>query len=981
MDDHAFKNFDKLQVSKESITLAYDFTPDQLDRLKLLLYSDAQSTVSMANIALFIRHASFAKVNTNYKKVGFRYYAGFGSVSYMSKVVRQYVFGKDGIEIDIKNCMFAFYSELSVFTEGARDVAVERYPHLFRYVLHRDDVVEKLIASSMRESPPPASYIKRTVIAAVLGWDGVRHVFDEEGTDFLKGLQKEVTALSKIAIQKYNLRWLVSAKKKQAAQLFESVGQSAASAGSVASALLAKGPSKPLAKKQQALVDSMVGTDESDGLLFEMGDPLKNRAATSICALYQFAESSWWQHAVYWIKMFGPGITDMSWIFDGIIISPPKEYRSSVRRVEHKKFVLKIKEAIPHMVAYANDRSGWKFTVTTTVFEPTIDEYMEIFRAPSFAGGDSWFRVRKAITHYLGAVDSLQRFNSGGGTYIVKSVDGFGPRVYRIVDDSSSKGPLLAGQFIKSRLQEIIPEAFDDVVTKKINDWIDSKQHGMFPLISMTGSRGEWTPNLDCMAIRDGRVYINYETLSLEFIPLAELEDPRPCFEYYDTTWEEINTILARPLALDAPNFHSVLSHQMDAPNLDVMIIMIGKTITSPHHPNTDKWGVIPLTVGTTQLGKSVLLQTVVQCMPLANITTQAITDKSSENFIPIQESTRVLIMDEAESARKKLGAPTMKTFATNGPFDVDVKHNPVGLHFPNGAFMNLFMVGNDFYGNGHTKSSSGPVSIDPALAERIVYFDWVTPIADHNRDTRIFERIKKNEILAIKLHCIKKYLDVCKEDKFWDNIATPELREQRLRAKEMGDPAQEIINGRSEVYQVEVDPGFFLESQEWTDAVKHYVRQEKNQGGEFDVDVLTCILGRAGMMIERNFKICRGCGVGRPNKKTNPCMCGPGAGDNRKTARIIRGLKLLKKMDNGELRVISRPYVEKSVDRSSPAAAGDDEEEAKDDAESVEREYDGLLEALVDQIPFDDMDSVVSRFAAMLRAKAIVPGTSYRPS
>jgi hypothetical protein len=976
--------FSKAALAKTTFMTYYKFTPDQMQRVNELKHADSLSPVPFANVGVFIRSASMSNITLFHRRKGFRYYPAFGSPAYMSKSVREFIFGPDGVDIDIKNCMFAFYYQLGVRVEGSEEKAQQSYPTLTEYFMDRgafrSSIAECLFEGRAHVDRTYAC--KRIIIAAVMGWKDYTRMMDAEGAARIKALSQEVVHIAVVAVQQYDLDWLVNSKKseiKGIAAAAKKANKSLSSDGSILESLFPRGKGKYKSKALAKKIDKLATICEDDSILIEDAGASSN--ASMICALYQFAESSWWAMARKWLADFTE-ITDVIPIFDGAIISPPLDSRFNVRKKAYTEFMRKLPDRISQMVEYANLKSGWKFEVDITVGDLTDEKRLTIFQAPSYLLEDEWGRVRMAATHYIGAVDSLMRFNTGTGTYLVKPVTGYGDKVFELVYDSVGQAPLRAIVYVNSRLKKIVPGAFDSVSASRLDEWIQFKQTDRFPLIQLGGSVDKWTPDLDCFAIRDGRFVLDCEHRKLVFThhAAAALGELPPCFQYFDIDFATYQERSALSFKEQAPNFFKILNYQMDEPNIEVFAIMFGRLLCKPHDKHLDQWGVVLAIIGTTQIGKSVVLRTLLECLVLSWITGQAISDKSSKNFMPITRESRVLVMDEAEKAREKIGDPTLKTIATNGPFDADVKHNPVGMHFPNGAFKHMALFGNAFYGNEDGKGSSS-LKPDKALAERIVYMCWSKPVPDNQRDTGIFQRIKSSELVYIKTYCINAYLRVCKESKFWDKIATDELREERARAKEFGDPGQEILNGRSAKFRVQQDNNFFLEVQYWIDTVSIYTKAEKNDN-RGDIDAMACVRGRDGFHIETNFKICSVCGSGRPSKR-NPCQCAGGC-PKVKTARIIRGLKLTSMNGDGVEQLMSRPYVDVGVSRAKKNAAAAADEEAKDDpgggAFNEETAYTDLLAKLSELVPLDRVGDAIAAFSNTLNNRLIEEGDNYRP-
>ena len=99
---------------------------------------------------------------------------------------------------------------------------------------------------------------------------------------------------------------------------------------------------------------------------------------------------------------------------------------------------------------------------------------------------------------------------------------------------------------------------------------------------------------------------------------------------------------------------------------------------------------------------------------------------------------------------------------------------------------------------------------IDKAFIERVAWFKFENLVTDQNRDPTLGQKLGTErgaqyiyQALCF-LNCMKT---PDKAQKFWLNVASPNLRENRELAKLEGDLCAQLLNNHSEYYRILPDP------------------------------------------------------------------------------------------------------------------------------------------------------------------------------
>ena len=780
---------------------------------------------------------------------GGRFYGIGCSMQFVPKWIRNYLFGDNCIYLDCTNT-WAF---ALVNLKRVMEIDMET-PILDEYV--SDPVQFRSIVQRGLKFPEMTSKVKQLILWAVHGYDGMDSHLSGNALSKVTELTSEVDLLTVRLLDKPQLSQLLSNFKatESATEQLEIAANAIdtdAPADDVGGALTPKKPKKP--KK---------APKSTDASMFVLNPEHHIRCTSSmgrrVSALYTLVESE----TTYALQKFLDDEEEFDTqilIFDGLVARPRQDYLKCVRDLDG---------LCERAREYVRSKFGWDMQIKAECMDSTRSQFLMLNGPKVFHDLPPLAQLIRHVIYALGEKRGLKRF----GNALLEEVPGF-PSLYQIlrypvkgstgciVGTSQDPMPLIHATLDTSPYSAYASCAHE----KKLFDWFMENQDMRFEKFYMRGT------NMWQVRFQDGLVDFhtddnvpifrdwNFFKSTGASIPVHFLSYPTV---NYNKTVQHIRDFEsgARPDS-PAPLFDAFIQYQLCKEDIQTLRILLGRM----QMPLKDGWNVCVIITGPEQVGKSVILNEIKHKVPLAGQLVKVLTGKSSDKF-PLGDITNkhLVVTDEAESLISKLGYDLLKSLVSNGAFDADVKYKSETSR-PDGAGLLLVGVGNSLLDQTQY--------IDKAFVERVAWFKFEKLVDDKNRDPTLAVKLGTErgvhhiwQALAF-LNCMKT---PNLAHKFWLNVASPNLRENRELAKLEGDLTAQLINNHSDFYRVLPDPNALpLFVDELQKALMSYMQMERKMDPKKLPRNWIDAVKRVPYYSVRKEEVCSRCHTFAPTKRT----------------------------------------------------------------------------------------------------------------
>ena len=786
----------------------------RLDELLFLVRLDPMLRLTLERFRAELNGVAVVVNKYRQHSNGGRFYGIGSSMQFVPRWVRNYLFGDNCIYLDCTSTWAYALDNLKRVMEDETDT-----PTLSRYVQNPTEFREAVQSGlKYKYSTPSQNYskVKLIILWAVHGFPDIAKHLEGDALLLVERLASDVDLLARSLLHKPQLYHLLPNYKSTEQTLTQLEAVCAQNEPGEEEDEDAPTPNssgkKKKKKKKKGKTTNMFMLNREKLLVCD------NEMGRGVSALYTLVESETTYALAEFLKEEEFDVQIM--IFDGIVARPHHDILRAVRDLDDlcergREYVLK--------------KFGWDMPIKAEDMEITHKQQSLLNGPKVFYDLPPVAQLIRQVIYELGERRGLKRFGNAlleedkryPGLYQILRYEVKGS-TGSIIGTSQDPMPLIHNLLDSSPYAVYASSAHE----KKLQDWFMENQDMRFEKFYMRGTN-MWRVRFEdgiCDFHTNDNVPIfhdwNFYKTTGTTIPVHFLSYPQT---NYVKTLAHIRAYEAgdRPDS-PTPLFDKFIEYQLCKEDIKCLRILLGRL----QMPLKDGWNIAMFITGPEQVGKSVILNEIKSKIPLSGQLVKVLTGKSSDKF-PLGDvsSKHLIVTDEAESLITKLGYDLLKSLVSNGAFDADVKYKS-DTSKPDGAGLLLVGVGNSLLDQA--------THIDKAFVERVALFKFEKLVNDKDRDTTLSlklagERGQMHVWNALSfLNCMKT---PGKAHKFWQNVASPNLRLNRELAKLEGDLTAQLLNNHSEFYRVDPDPQappLFVEDLQ--KAVMQYASAERKQ-------------------------------------------------------------------------------------------------------------------------------------------------------
>ena len=763
----------------------------RLDELLFLVRLDPKLRAMLSHFKHSMNGVAVAQNKYRQHSNGGRFYGIGCNMQFAPRWIRNYLFGDNCLYLDCTSTWAFALVNLKRVME-----VVEDTPLLDEYTRSPADfrvTIKPHLKFKHTTAEQTASSVKQIILWAVHGYDSVEKHLTGDGLVKVVRLASDVDNLTQKLINLPQLNNLLSDYKatEEAISQLEIDSSAAFESADQQRGEISSPPNKKKAKK---------GTKQIDVPMFMMNPEHIVRSTTSVgkrlSALYTLVESET-TYAMHQFLESEEEFDTQIMIFDGVVARPRLQNSFKCDR-DVDALCERVRE-------YVLTKVGWDMPLKAESMAITPKQYLLLSGPKVFHDLPPLAQLIRHIIYMLGELRGLKRF----GNALLEEVPKY-PGLYQIlrypvkgstgsiVGTSQDPMPLIHATLDSSPYAAYASCAHE----KKLLDWFMENQDMRFEKFYMRGT------NMWLVRFEDGICDFNTDDNTpyfrdWEHFKTANLPIPVHFLSYPETNYRKTLQHIREfesGLRPDSPTplFDKFIEYQLCPDDIRTLRILLGRL----QMPLKDGWNVCVIVTGPEQVGKSLILNEIKKKVPLDGQLVKVLTGKSSDKF-PLGDvsNKHLIVTDEAESLISKLGYDLLKSLVSNGAFDADVKYKSETSK-PDGAGLLLVGVGNSLLDQC--------TYIDKAFIERVAWFKFENLVTDQNRDPTLGHKLGTErgaqyiyQALCF-LNCMKT---PDKAQKFWLNVASPNLRENRELAKLEGDLCAQLLNNHSEYYRILPDP------------------------------------------------------------------------------------------------------------------------------------------------------------------------------